>query len=179
MKNKKINNLILNAIIASLYVAFTFLFSPFSYSTKLLFIELRISEIFILLSFYNNKYNSGLIIGCFLANFLGSSLGMIDWIIGTFQTFISVIVFNKLAKLSNKRILNLTLGIIINSFICGVIIGLELTYVYFVNGNSLFYFFTQFIGVFLGELIVLIIGSIILETSFKNKALRKNLEINF
>ena len=91
MRNNKIQTLVFNAVIASIYVVFTLLFAPFSYSTKLLFIELRISEILLLLTFYNKKYGSGLIIGCFLANLLGSSLGIIDWVFGTLQTALSVL----------------------------------------------------------------------------------------
>ena len=51
MRNKKVETIVFNAIIAAIYIAFTLLFAPFSYSTKLLFIELRISEILLVLTF--------------------------------------------------------------------------------------------------------------------------------
>ena len=72
MRNKKVETIVFNAIIAAIYIAFTLLFAPFSYSTKLLFIELRISEILLVLTFYNKKYGPGLILGCFIANLLGN-----------------------------------------------------------------------------------------------------------
>ena len=102
MKNNKIQNIIFNAVIASIYVVLTLVFAPFSYSTKLLFIELRISETLLVLTFYNKKYGPGLIIGCFLANILGSSLGIIDWVFGTLQTALSVLTFYLVNKYTNR-----------------------------------------------------------------------------
>ena len=55
MKNNKRQSLVFNAVIASIYVVLTLVFAPFSYSTKLLFIELRISETLLVLTFYNKK----------------------------------------------------------------------------------------------------------------------------
>ena len=68
MKKNNIQTLVFNSVIAAIYVVFTLVFAPFSYSTKLLFIELRISEILLVLTFYNKKYGPGLILGCFIAN---------------------------------------------------------------------------------------------------------------
>ena len=73
MKKAQIQPIVFNALIAAIYIVLTLLLAPFSYSTQLLFIELRLSEILLVLTFYNKKYGSGLIIGCFLANLLGSS----------------------------------------------------------------------------------------------------------
>ena len=178
MKDNKINTLVFNAVIASIYVVFTLLFAPFSYSTKLLFIELRISEILLVLTFYNKKYGPGLIIGCFLANLLGSSLGIIDWVFGTVQTALSVLTYAIFKELPFKRLPKLIIASIINSLHCGLIIGGVLTYAYS-NGKSIIPFFlTQFLGVFIGELIILIIGIIIFEITFKNKSFRRIMEIS-
>lgn len=177
MQKKKIQTLVLNAVIAAIYIVLTLVFAPFSYSTKLLFIELRISEILLLLTFYNKKYGPGIIIGCFLANLLGSELGIIDWVFGTLQTSLSVLVFYLVNKLPFKKIYNVVIGSIINSIHCGLIIGAVLTYVYCDTINYMTYFLLQFIGVFIGELIILIIGICIFELLLKNKELRKIMEI--
>ncbi len=173
MKNNKIQNIVFNAVIASIYVVLTLVFAPFSYSTKLLFIELRISETLLVLTFYNKKYGPGLIIGCFLANILGSSLGIIDWVFGTLQTALSVLTFYLVKKLPLKKISKLIVGSLINSLHCGLIIGAVLTYAYCDTSNYFAYFITQFLGVFIGEIIILSIGIFIFELAFKNKSFKK------
>ena len=65
MKKNNIQTLVFNSVIAAIYVVFTLVFAPFSYSTKLLFIELRISEILLVLTFYNKKWNYSLYFSIF------------------------------------------------------------------------------------------------------------------
>ena len=173
MKNNKIQSLVFNAVIASIYVVLTLVFAPFSYSTKLLFIELRISETLLVLTFYNKKYGPGLIIGCFLANLLGSTLGIIDWVFGTMQTALSVLTYLLIKKLPLKQIPKLAIGTLINSIHCGIIIGGVLTYAYCDSNNYIAYFFTQFLGVFIGEIIILTVGIVIFELAFRNKSFKK------
>ena len=166
MKKNNIQTLVFNSVIAAIYVVFTLVFAPFSYSTKLLFIELRISEILLVLTFYNKKYGPGIIIGCFLSNLLGSPLGIIDWIFGTLQTALSVMVYALINKTKFNRLVKVVVGSIINSLHCGLIIGGVLTYAYANGASILPFFITQFLGVFIGEIIILIIGIIIFEISF-------------
>ena len=168
MRNRNVESIVFNAIIAAIYVAFTLLFAPFSYSTKLLFIELRISEILLVLTFYpwgGNYVRTAK--GCFLANLLGSELGYIDWVIGTSQTALSVLIYMLIKKLPLSNLKKVIIGSIINSIQCGLIIGAELTYVYCTNGEYLNFFILQFLGVFIGELIILGIGIAIFEIAFK------------
>lgn len=173
MKKARIQSIVFNALIAAIYIVLTLLLAPFSYSTQLLFIELRVSEILLVLTFYNKKYGSGVIIGCFLANLLGSSLGIIDWVFGTLQTALSVLTFYLVSNLPIKRIYSLLIGTLINSLHCGVIIGAVLTYTYCNIENAFVYFLLQFLGVFIGEFIMLIIGIFTFEMIFKNKNLKK------
>ena len=93
MSNNKVKILVFNALIASIYIVLTLILAPISYSTKLIFIEFRLSEILLVLSFYNKKYGPGILVGCFLANLLGSTLGIIDWIFGTLQTGLSILTY--------------------------------------------------------------------------------------
>jgi len=73
-------------IVAAIYVALTLLVTPLSYGP----IQLRFSEILLLLCFFNPMYGVALIIGCFLAN-LASPLGWLDWVFGTSHTIIAVL----------------------------------------------------------------------------------------
>lgn len=177
MKKKQVQTIVFNALIASLYVALTLLLAPFSYGTKLLYIELRLSETLLVLCFYNKKYGPGLLIGCFLANLLGSSLGPIDWIFGTLQTGLSILTYHIVKKLPLLNLVKLIIGSLINSLHCGIIIGGVLTYAYCEGGNYLPFFISQFLGVFIGEIIILMLGIIIFEISFKNKDFKKIMEV--
>ena len=156
MKNRSVETIVFNAIIASIYVAFTLLFAPFSYSTKLLFIELRISEILLVLTFFNKKYGPGLILGCFLANLLGSELGYIDWVIGTSQTALSVLIYILIKKLPLSNLKKVIIGSIINSIQCGLIIGAELTYVYCTSGEYLNFFILQYFAIFITPFVIIL-----------------------
>ena len=174
---KNVKSLVFNALIASLYVVLTLVLAPFSYSTKLLFIELRLSETLLVLTFYNKKYGPGLIIGCFVANLLGSSLGVIDWVFGTLQTSLSVLTYLLIKELPLKNLTKLIIGSLINSIHCGLIIGGVLTYAYCDTSNVFAFFIMQFLGVFIGEVIILSLGIIVFEMSFKNKEFKKIMEV--
>jgi len=174
---KNVKSLVFNALIASLYVVLTLVLAPFSYSTKLLFIELRLSETLLVLTFYNKKYGPGLIIGCFVANLLGSSLGVIDWLFGTLQTSLSVLTYLLIKELPLKNLTKLIIGSLINSIHCGLIIGGVLTYAYCDTSNVFAFFIMQFLGVFIGEVIILSLGIIVFEMAFKNKEFKKIMEV--
>lgn len=74
-------------IVAAMYVAITLVFSFISYGN----IQFRISEIFMLLCFFNKDYIISVTLGCFIANIF-SSLGMIDTAVGTSATLISAVL---------------------------------------------------------------------------------------
>lgn len=102
-------------LVAAAYMALTFAFAPVSYGM----IQFRVSEILNLLAFYNPVYIPGIVLGCALAN-LNSPLGMIDVVVGSFHTLVSLLF---MAKMKNKWVGSL--GPTIFSFI----IGLEIAYV--------------------------------------------------
>ena len=91
-KRDYLKRIVLSAVIAGLYVALTFLTYPVSYGD--LGIELRISEILVLLCFFNADFIASLAIGCFIANFFGP-MGIIDAIFGSFATILSCICISK------------------------------------------------------------------------------------
>ncbi len=148
--NKNMKEFALNAIIAAVYAALTLAIMPIAYGP----IQARLSEVMVFLAFYNKRYFPGLIIGCFIAN-LFSPMGMYDVIFGTLST---AIVCFAMYKCSNKW-----LAAVAGSVVTGLVIGAEL---YF--ALSLPFIINAFY-VFVGELIVLLIGVIIFNFVEKNK----------
>lgn len=123
--DKTVNRLVKTAIVAALYAAITFVLAPISYGP----IQFRISEIMVLLAFFDPFYIAGLTIGCFIANMLGPN-GIMDIIFGTLATFISVYAIS----ITGKFVKNNKTSLIIASFwptiFNGLIIGWMLNYAY-------------------------------------------------
>lgn len=142
MKTKKLNLIIKNALIASLYVVLTLVTYPVSYGN--LGIEFRLSEIMILICFLDKRYVVGLTTGCFVANLFGT-MGIIDAVIGSFATLLSCIC---IIKVKNIFIASF-FPVIFNA----LIIGAELYFIYEIP------FFIAALGVAIGELVIVsIIG---------------------
>ena len=79
-------SLIKLAIAAAIYVVLTLISYPLSFGQ----VQFRVSEILLLLCFFNPKYGVSLVVGCFLSN-LASPFGPIDWVLGTAHTLIAVL----------------------------------------------------------------------------------------
>ena len=62
--NKMIMTISMNAMIAAIYAALTLMIQPLAYRE----LQFRLSEIIVLLAFYNKKLIPGLVVGCFIAN---------------------------------------------------------------------------------------------------------------
>lgn len=140
------------AIIAALYVALTLISYPFSYGM----IQFRISEVLMLLCFYNKRYTTSCVIGCLIANLF--SFNLIDCIFGTLATFLACIT---MSKIKNRYISSL-MPVLFNA----VIIGLEL---YFYLDLPLIY---SMLGVAVGEIVVVtIIGNLLCYFIEKNNQL--------
>lgn len=87
LKTKKIAYI---GIIAALYAVMTWAIAPISYGA----VQFRLSEILVLLAFVDELYIPGLFLGCVIAN-IASPFGLVDVIIGSFATLISVYLINK------------------------------------------------------------------------------------
>lgn len=148
-KNERIKTLSMNAMIAAVYVAMTLMIQPLAYRE----LQFRLSEVIVLLAFYNKKLIPGLIVGCFIAN-IGSPLGIIDMFIGTFSTVVVCYTINKVN--------DLYMAALLGSIITGVIVGLELSFVYSIS------FVLNAIYVFIGEVVVLLIGTLVFKRLEKN-----------
>ncbi|ETI87923.1 MAG: Citrulline cluster-linked protein [Clostridium butyricum DORA_1] len=125
MENNTTKRLVRTAVIAALYAVLTLFLAPISYGS----IQFRISEIMVLLAFFDPFYIGGLTLGCFVANILGPN-GMVDAVFGTIATFISVYAIS----ITGKYIKSDTKALIVSSLwpviFNGLIIGWELNYLY-------------------------------------------------
>ena len=117
MNRTSIKDLSHIAVICALYVALTLGIAPLSFGP----IQLRFSEILILLCFFDKKYCWSLSIGCLIANMF-SPLGWVDVVFGTLATVLSCvcIVFSK----------KLFIASLWPTLFNGLIVGIELTIVF-------------------------------------------------
>ena len=129
------------AIIAALYAVLTLCCYPIAF----LGLQFRISEMMIILAFFNRKYAPGLVIGCVLAN-LASPLGFYDALFGTIATLLAVLALCFIPYLA----IDLFLAVAFNAFI----VGAEL---YFILGEG---FWVSAGLVAIGEAAVLLVGYI-------------------
>ncbi|GKQ42459.1 membrane protein [Companilactobacillus sp. RD055328] len=142
------------AIIAAMYVVLTTAIAPFSYGI----INFRVSEVLMMLPFFNHKYSISLIAGCFIAN-LFSPMGMPDIIFGTLATTIVCIIIMLISKS--------WLVPIIAAVVNGIIIGIELNLVLKLP------LWASIGSVALGEVIIMIIGWAIFYFAMRNKQFNK------
>lgn len=89
-----IKRLTRQAVVAAIYVVLTIALAPFGYGP----IQFRLSEILAILPFFNKEYILAITVGCFLSN-LASTVGSIDLVVGTFQTFICAYIMSKMKNL--------------------------------------------------------------------------------
>lgn len=155
--NMEIHEIVKNAFVAAVYVVLTLVVAPhLSYGE----VQFRISEALLILVLFNKKYWLGLLVGTFLAN-LGSPLGIIDWVVGTSASALSIYF---MLQLKNKLALCLLVPAIIN----GLFVGIELYYVFQVP------LLAGFVSVFFGEFVVVfILGGILYKTLEHNEGFLK------
>ncbi len=143
MKKIDLKVFIKMALVSAIYIVLTIISGPLAYES----LNFRVSEILMLLVFYNDLYIIPLIIGCLISN-LFSTLGIIDILFGTTATVISLLIMK---KIKNKFICSL-----IPSIINSIIVGIELTIC----------FKTPFIfnmgSVFIGEFVVVSIFGLLI-----------------
>lgn len=148
--NKMIMTISMNAMIAAIYAALTLMIQPLAYRE----LQFRLSEVIVLLAFYNKNLIPGLAVGCFIAN-TASPLGIVDMFVGTVSTIVVCYGMNKVS--------HLYLSALLGSVATGLIVGAELSIVYHMP-----YLINAFY-VFLGEAVVLFIGTIIFKKLEKNE----------
>ncbi|GGP13176.1 QueT transporter family protein [Oceanobacillus neutriphilus] len=141
-----IRTLVINGIIAALYVAVSLLVAPVAFGV----IQFRISEVFNHLVIFDKRYFFGITIGVFLTN-LFSMAGGLDLVFGTAHTAISLGIIIFLKKYIKNTLTLLFLNTLIFSFNM-FIVAFALNVV--VEWSFLFIWFT----LAMSELIILLIG---------------------
>ncbi|KMY48449.1 QueT transporter family protein [Peribacillus loiseleuriae] len=84
----KTKTLVVNAILAALYIAVSFLIQPFGFTN----IQFRVSEMFNHLIVFNKKYFYGIVLGVFLTNLLFSPMVPYDLVFGVGQSVLSLLI---------------------------------------------------------------------------------------
>ncbi|AEB76769.1 QueT transporter family protein [Clostridium botulinum] len=159
MSDFKINKIAKVAIVAAVYAVLTAAIAPISYGP----IQFRLSEVMTLLAFIDPIYIPGLVLGCAISN-LFSPLGIVDVVVGTTATFISVYMISKC-----KNLFVASLWPTINC----VFIGGEL---YFLQHLP---FWLTSLQVAIGEFVVVtIIGYPVFKILLKNNSVMRVLKVN-
>lgn len=150
-EKKKIEYIIIGALIAAAYVGLTFLSSAFSLAYGP--VQLRLSEVLTLLPIFTPAAIPGVTIGCFIANI--ASFNLIDMIFGTLATLVAAILTYLFRNIKFKGIplISMLPPIIIN----GVVIGFEIALFFLPEGNLLWGFVISGLEVALGEAIVCLV----------------------
>lgn len=150
MYSQKTSWLVKNAIVAAIYVVMTLALSPLSYGMM----QIRFSEMLMLLPFYDKRFTAGLVIGVLVSN-LGSPLGVYDIAIGTLSTLICILVY--------RVINNVWLAMLSTSIIGSAIVGTML--ILLLNTPIVL----TYVGVAVGEMISLVLGILLFNELCKNR----------
>ncbi|SET01973.1 Uncharacterized membrane protein [Oceanobacillus limi] len=143
----KVRTLVINGLIAALYIAVSALIVPFGFTN----IQFRISEMFNHLIVFNKKYFFGIVIGVFLYNVMFSPLGWYDMVFGVGHSVISlgiIIVLSRYIKNVLILLIANTLVFSFNMFIIAFELNLALE----------FPFLFTWLTTAAGELAVLAVG---------------------
>lgn len=154
VKNKNLLWLTRNGILAAMYVALTLVFAPISYGA----LQFRVSELLVMMPFFNKKWIAGITIGCAIANMF-SPLGIVDVVFGTLATFIAGVLVSKVK--------NIYVASLFPALVNGVIIGIQLHIIYQLP------LLINMIYVAVGEFAVVFISAVLLKQLSKNPRLSK------
>ena len=145
MRNKRIRRLVRSAVIACLYTVTCLVTSQFSFGP----VQVRLSESLTMLSVFSPDAIIGVTVGCFLSNMLASA--PIDMIVGTAATLISALLTYWLRNARTKKL------VLIPSIppvtINAVVIGIEVSFLYFPRETVSSVLLMNILSVGLGQLI--------------------------
>ncbi len=95
-RNSSVRRMVRCALVAAIYVALCMALQPLSFGA----FQVRIAEALCLLPVFGTEYILGVVLGCFLSNFLGSTI--VDVVFGTFATALACFVTYALRKVRIK-----------------------------------------------------------------------------
>lgn len=171
--NKKTLTLLKMALIIAIYVAVTAVIAPLAFGS----IQLRISEVLVLLAFIDPLYIPALTIGCAISNALLSPMAIVDVIFGSLATLIATVLIWETRKLLTKMKVSNNLVILFIASLWatianGFIVGAELYYVLALP------FWLSTMQVAIGEFVaVSIIGVLVFKIILNKKNLSDKLMI--
>ncbi|WP_017795510.1 QueT transporter family protein [Oceanobacillus kimchii] len=106
-----VKTLVINGLIAALYVVVSIAIAPFGFTN----IQFRISEMFNHLVVFDKRYFFGIVIGVFIVN-LNSPLGWYDLVFGVAHSVISLGIIIILSKYIKDKLTLLFLNTIVFTF---------------------------------------------------------------
>lgn len=106
-------------VVAAIYAALTALFATISFTPM----QLRVSEVMVLLAFFDPIYIIGLTMGCFITNMLMSPYFLLDGVFGTLATLLSVTAIYYTGKVTKQSKIGLVIASIWPTLFNGVIVG--------------------------------------------------------
>ena len=106
--------LVVTALVAAIYAVLTLAIAPLSFGM----VQVRFSEMLVLLAFIDRHYAPGLILGCFIANCF-SPFGIMDIVFGTTCTAMAMIGITRFSKT--------LFGASMWAVFCNSFIGIELS----------------------------------------------------
>lgn len=153
--SRRITNI---GVMTALYVAATFACSGLAYGQ----VQFRVSELLMLLCFFNKDYIISMNLGCLIVNIF-SPLGFVDVIFGTSATLIAALLIY-----FTRNKVNLLVASLYPVLTNGLIVGFELNYVFKTP------FLVNLGWVALGEFVcVSVLGVIVVSALSKNKTFMK------
>ncbi|MFT8362355.1 MAG: QueT transporter family protein [Sporolactobacillus sp.] len=146
----KLKLLVLNAIVAAIYIALTAISQPFAFYA----IQFRLPEMLNHLIVYDKKYFFGIVGGVFLANLFFSPMLPFDLTFGVGQSIFSLLVTLFVIRFTK----NIWVKLLINTFVFSlsmVIIALELSVAGVAGAVP---FWLNWLTIAIGELTVMLVG---------------------
>ena len=95
-QNPSVRKLVRCGVVAAIYVVLCMALQPLSYGA----VQVRVAEALCLLPVFGAEYIAGVVLGCFLANLLGSTV--VDVVFGTLATLLACLVTYKLRDIRVK-----------------------------------------------------------------------------
>lgn len=137
-------------VVAAVYAALTFLCYPLSYGA----VQFRLSEVMVLLAYIDPLYIPGLLLGCFLANLLGTG-GLVDAVFGTLASLVALLLIHVTAKHGRQTLVSLIVASLWPSA-ANCIVAFEMTF--FLHSAQSFWFWAGMIA--LGEFVVVTLAGV-------------------
>ena len=145
---KNTRYLVHSAIIAALYVALTHLQNLLIPGSASFAIQFRASEALCVLAFFTPAAIPGLTVGCLLFNLSFAGALPLDWLVGSYATFLAAGSMRLLRRLP-------WLGLAMPALFNALLVGWELTVYFGETGFTMAAFWLNALYVAIGELAVL------------------------